>query len=114
MGTDMTDKPRRYGQPWDYNEDKQLAEEFKNGLSVQEMADRHERNINGILSRLRLKNMVVQIGTIDYKIGAPFYDYRDPEKYISAGSVSDIPPEYEQYESADRGGSDGAGGTGEL
>ena len=46
------DLPAKAGTPWSVDEDKRLVEEFEAGKSVGELAEKHERSMGAIQSRL--------------------------------------------------------------
>lgn len=51
--------PERAGKPWDQNEDNQLISAFDSGMSIVEIANKHQRTRGSIASRL------VRLGKIE-------------------------------------------------
>ncbi|CAN5500077.1 hypothetical protein BH11PSE9_BH11PSE9_38420 [soil metagenome] len=45
-------RPGKAGKPWSEDEDRQLLRGYDEGASVEELAERHERSVGGITSRL--------------------------------------------------------------
>lgn len=46
--------PSRMGKPWNDDEDTNLLKKIKEGVSVKDIAEKHERTIGGITSHLKL------------------------------------------------------------
>lgn len=58
--------PAKAGSPWSKEEDSQLAKSFDDGLSINDLADKHQRTNGAIRSRLT-------------KLGKIIEDYHNPE-----------------------------------
>jgi hypothetical protein len=53
------DYPRAY-EKWTPNEDKALAEQFKSGITISQLAKMHQRKIGAIRSRLRKLGLLAE------------------------------------------------------
>jgi hypothetical protein len=71
---------------WEPDEDEQLADEFRSGLTVPEMVERHGRAGGGIMARLRHLQLIEQ-GTPASAVGRP----PAPEPEVAAVTTLPVP-----------------------
>jgi hypothetical protein len=63
FGLDMLKYPSRLGKSWNKEEDTQLLKEIKEEISIETIAEKHQRTVGGITSHLKL--IAVRSYTID-------------------------------------------------
>jgi hypothetical protein len=69
---------------WEPDEDERLADEFRSGLTVPEMVERHGRAGGGIMARLRHLELIER-GTPASDVGHP------PEREAEGAAVTPLP-----------------------
>lgn len=58
----LKDKPLNQGEPWSEQEDKNLTDAFRDGVSIKKLAEIHQRTRGAIQSRLRKHHLIDERG----------------------------------------------------